>query len=70
MHVEFTITIGQVLTICSVVGGFGSILAYFRRMERRLDFFLVEHEMLMSDLAIRMGKRLTDFPTRSGARKI
>lgn len=68
MHVDFTVSIGQIGMIFTVLTGFGSVISYFRRLERKFDVLLVEHEMLMGDLAIRMDKRLSDFPTRTGRR--
>ena len=49
--------------------GFGSILVYFRRMEKKFDFILVEHEMLILDYAERTGRQVHDLPTRTGGLK-
>ena len=49
--------------------GFGSLLLYFRRMEKKFDFILIEHETLMLDYANRIGRALVDLPTRTGGVK-
>lgn len=52
--------------ILTLISGFGAILAYFRRMEKKFDFILVEHEMLILDFAKREGKQVHELPTRTG----
>ncbi len=58
-------TIAEAGTILTLVLGFLSILGYFRRIEKKMDFYLIEHEMLMADYAARIGVQLHQLPTRT-----
>jgi hypothetical protein len=52
--------------IVTIVSGFGSVLVYFRRLEKKFDFILIEHEMLILDYAKRLGVEVHSLPTRTG----
>lgn len=60
-----TLTIGQLIALIATVSAplFG-ILGWLIRLERILMRWLVEHEMLMSDMANRNGISVEDLPTR------
>jgi hypothetical protein len=58
VHFDFTVTLGQVVMLFALAGG-------FLRIERKLMYFLTEHEMLILEYAERHGKKLSDLPTRS-----
>ena len=58
MHFDFTVTLGQVVMLLALAGG-------FLRIERKLMYFLTEHEMLIAEYAERNGKKVSDLPTRS-----
>jgi hypothetical protein len=57
MHFDFTISIGNIITIFVVFG------ALFR-MDRLAAKFLVEHEILIADYCKRVGIEVEDMPTR------
>lgn len=57
MHFDFTISIGNILTLAGV--GF-----FLFRMDRLAAKFLVEHEILISDYCKRVGIETKDMPTR------
>lgn len=58
MHFDFTITLQGLVTLGLVVGG-------FFRIERKLMWFLVEHEILIGEYLKRNNMKLTDLPTRA-----
>lgn len=47
------------------VPGVAAVLFFLARLQRRLDVYLVEHEMLMGDYARRNNMELHELPTRS-----
>lgn len=57
MHFEFNVTIGQIMVMASFVG-------MVWRVEKLLAWFLVEHEMLISDYCDRKGFKVGQLPTR------
>ena len=62
-------TIFQIGLIAEIATGFFGVLAYIRLMEKKLDFYLIEHEMLMRDYAVRMNIPMRELPTRTGGLK-
>lgn len=62
MHFEWTISAGQLATVCTLLG-------VFLRLNRLLDFFTIEHEYLMQDMADRKGTKLDDLPTRRAIKR-
>ena len=63
MHFDLSFTLGNVVTISTLMG-LGAILL---RVDRTLRRFAVEHEMLIADYCKREGIRVRDLPTRSKA---
>ena len=61
MHFDLSFTLGNVVTISTLMG-LGAILL---RVDRTLRRFAVEHEMLIADYCKREGIRVRDLPTRS-----
>jgi len=61
MRFDLTISLGNVLTVVSVVGAV--VIGVFR-VNRLLNWFLVEHEMLIKDYADRTNIKVADLPTR------
>jgi hypothetical protein len=59
MHFDWNISLPTMLTVIGAVGG------AWLRVERRLNRFLVEHEMLVDDYCRRHGSKVRDLPTRS-----
>ena len=64
---------GHILIAAAVTSGFiavlgflGRVLATMRHLERKFDFVMIEHEMLILDLAERKGIPIDRLPTRSG----
>ena len=57
MHFEFTITIGDILMVASVV-------IWAIRIDRLLTKLLIEHDTLLLDYCGRSGIDITDLPTR------
>lgn len=57
MHFDFTISLGQMVTLGVVT------LATFR-LESLISRFGIEHEILIRDYCERKGIRLGDLPTR------
>jgi hypothetical protein len=57
MHFDFTISLGNLLTLF-IVG------AALFRMDRLAAKFLVEHEILISDYCDRLGIKVENLPTR------
>jgi hypothetical protein len=49
--------------------GFISIIGYLRRIERKYDRLLVEHEMLIFWMCETKGIHVSTLPTRSGGIK-
>jgi len=45
--------------------GVAAVLVFLMRLQRKLDVYLVEHEMLMSEYAKNKGIEIEDLPTRS-----
>jgi hypothetical protein len=45
--------------------GVGTVIFFLLRVYRKLDVFLVEHEILMSEYARNHGIKIEDLPTRS-----
>jgi hypothetical protein len=56
----------QVAQLITIALGFISLLMYFRRLEKKFDFLLIEHEMLIADYAKRQNMEVADLPTRTG----
>lgn len=52
--------------ILGSIPGVGIIITFILRLTRKMDIFLVEHEMMFADYAFRAGKKVEDMPTRSG----
>lgn len=48
------------------VPGASAVIVFVWKMMRKMDIFMVEHEMLIIDLAERKGLKVADLPTRSG----
>ena len=61
MHFDLTISLGNILTIigCGLMW-----LRKERRMERLVEKFLIEHEILIADYCKRMGIDASELPTR------
>ena len=64
---------GHILIAISVVTGFIAVLGFLRRvittlrhMERKLDFWAIEHEMLVSWYCKQNNIEIKSLPTRSG----
>ena len=62
-HIEWTITIGDMAMVLTVLFG---LLGTIRKVEKILDFFKVEHELLINDYCHRHNIRPHELPTRSG----
>lgn len=60
MHFDFTVTLGNLITVVALIGAIW-------RAERLLQWFLVEHEILIKDYCERHGVEVKDLPTRSRA---
>ena len=58
MHFDFTISIGNIVTICVAAGAVW-------RMEGLLRWFMVEHEILIQDYCKRVGIEIKELPTRT-----
>lgn len=56
-HFDFTVTLGQVLTVISFLG-----MGW--RADRILSRYLYEHELLIQDYCERMSIDITRLPTR------
>lgn len=57
MHFDFTISLGNLLTI-------GLVVIVLFRIDRLAAKFLVEHEILIADYCKRIGIEIEDMPTR------
>lgn len=55
--------VGEIV-IGSIPAAFG-VMVFLLRMDRRLQTFLIEHEMLIGDYAKRNGVKVEHLPTRS-----
>jgi hypothetical protein len=62
VHFDFTITLQGMLTI-------GICVAGFFRIERKLMWFMIEHEILISDYLKRNNLKAADLPTRAHVTK-
>lgn len=60
MHVDLTVTLGNIVTAGAVLGA----IIRFEMVARTIHKFLVEHEMLIGDYAKRNGIKVSDLPTR------
>lgn len=59
----------SLLTVAPVLGSLWKVVNVIRRVERKFDRLMVEHEMLVVDYCDRKGIKLGDLPTRtSGVR--
>lgn len=58
MHFDFTVSLGNVVAI-------GTVIAAFLAIDRRLNKRLVEHEMLVSWYCREHGMIPAELPTRS-----
>jgi hypothetical protein len=57
MHFDMTISLGQIAVIVTLVGvAVGAV--------RRMDWYMVEHEILMQDYCERRRVKVKDLPTR------
>lgn len=61
----WTITLGDMAVMIAAGSPLIGILLWMARIERKLNYFLVEHEMLVGDYAERKGVKPSDLPTRS-----
>lgn len=52
--------------ILGSIPGAGAVIVFIWKAMRKMDIFMVEHEMLIIDYADRKGIKVTDLPTRSG----
>jgi hypothetical protein len=59
-------SLNTVAILTTLFAGFGSLILMIRRMEKRFDFILIEHETLMLWYAKQLGVKLEDLPTRTG----
>jgi hypothetical protein len=57
MHFDLTITPGQIVIFCTLLGAVW-------KFDRILTFFTIEHEMLIEDYCERKGIDLSSMPTR------
>lgn len=63
----WTITLGDLGVICAAATPLIGVVVWLARIERKLNYFLVEHEMLIADFAERRGVEPKDLPTRRKA---
>jgi len=73
---QIAMNIGHLAIIASVVGALtpGTIFLWqifkaIRNMDRKLTFFGIEHELLLSWYCEKEGKKLNELPTRTGGLK-
>jgi len=57
MHFDFTISLGQVVVIITLLG-------FFLRMDSFIRMILLEHDLLIEDYCERKGKKISELPTR------
>ena len=69
-------TEGHIYILISILAGFATILGFLlkimlviRKVEKKLDYLIVEHELLVMDYCERKGIPLTALPTRTGGFK-
>ena len=61
MRLDLTISLGNIITIATVcIAAVGMVT----RINKLLDRFFVEHEMLIKDYCDRTGQKSVDLPTR------
>ena len=58
MHIDFSVSIGNILTYIAIVG-------FAIRFETIIHKFLIEHEMLVQDYCKRNHLQMRELPTRS-----
>jgi hypothetical protein len=58
MHIDFNISVGNIVTIIAVLGAIW-------RIERLSGKYLIEHEILIHDFCVRNNMKIGDLPTRS-----
>jgi len=62
---SFTLTIGQLAVLIATVSGpLLAILLWLMRIERKMNNWMIEHEMMVIDYAKRQGIEVKDLPTR------
>lgn len=64
MHVDFTITLGNILTWVAFVGTVIRVEKFMSEMRTAVQIFRLEHEILIRDYCERHGLKIDDFPTR------
>ena len=64
MHFSGDISLGQILTLIGLFTPLVGVLLWLGRIDRKMGRFMIEHEMIMADLAERKGVPLNEFPTR------
>lgn len=62
---DFTVTIGNILTFVSFLGVVIPLLSKLNTLIRKLDWFLIEHEMLVQDYCKAHDIETRNLPTRS-----
>ena len=66
MHFDFTVTIGNIISIGAVLGAVWRIEIWLRK----LDWMLMEHEILVREYCKRNDIKIQDLPTRLRYRNI
>jgi hypothetical protein len=59
------VSIGQLITLIGIASPLIGVVIWLARIERKLNLFMIEHEMLVGDFAARQGVKISDLPTRS-----
>jgi hypothetical protein len=67
MHWDFTISFGNILTMITFVF---FLIGLNYKVQKWLDHFSIEHEILIRDYCERHDLKVTDLPTRFRARII
>ena len=66
MHIDYTFTVGNLVTIAAVVGAIIRIEVIFERTTGVIRKFMMEHEMLVREYCKRNNIDIDDLPTRFG----
>jgi hypothetical protein len=62
MNFHFDITLGQILTVVAILLG---VLRFEFKWMRMVTWFLIEHEILVTDYCSRNGIAIEKLPTRT-----
>jgi hypothetical protein len=65
MHFDLTISLGSILTFGSIMVLAVTLAVNMKTLVRKMDIFLVEHEILIADYCKRTGTSPSELPTRA-----